>query len=94
MERAYDFQELVDCVNTLNQLAAIGYEPNGLQFGRAHNKQCNIWADLHPLERGRSLADLGDYSALATNEGFILALKEGLKAGQAQLKALNMAPSS
>jgi hypothetical protein len=41
-KRAYDFQDLVDCANTVNQLAAIEYRPNGLQFGRAHNKQRNI----------------------------------------------------
>jgi hypothetical protein len=70
------------------------YGPNGLQFGRAHNKQCNIWANLHPLERGQSPADSGDYSALNTDEDFVSALKEGLKAAQAQLKVLNMAPSS
>ena len=52
MERAYDFQELMDCANTVNQLAAIEYGPNGLQFGRAYNKQRNIWAELHPLECG------------------------------------------
>jgi hypothetical protein len=94
MERAYDFQELVGCANTVNQLAAIEYGPNEPQFGRAHTKQCNIWADLHPLEQGESLADLGDYSALATYEDFVSALKEGLKAAHAQLKVLNMAPSS
>ena len=94
MERAYDFQELVGCANTVNQLAAIEYGPNGLQFGRAHNKQQNIWADLHPLERGQSPADLGDYSELAKEEDLVVALKEGLKAAQAQLKSLNMAPSS
>jgi len=94
MERAYDFQELVGCANTVNHLVAIEYGPNGLQFGRAHNKQCNIWANLHPLKHEQSLADLGDYSALNTDEDFVSALKEGLKAAQAQLKVLNMAPSS
>jgi hypothetical protein len=49
---------------------------------------------LHPLEQGHSLADLKNYSSLATNEDFVSALKEGLKATQAQLKVLNMAPSS
>ena len=94
MERAYDFQELVRCANIVNQLTTIEYGPNGLQFGRAHNKQHNIWAQLHPLECGQTPTDLEDYSALATDEDFELALKEGLKAAQAQLKALNMAPSS
>jgi hypothetical protein len=55
MERAYDYQELVGCANTVNQLAAIEYGSNGLQFGRAHNKQQNMWANLHPLEPGQSL---------------------------------------
>ena len=94
MERAYDFQELVGCANTVNHLAAIEYGSNGLQFGRAHNKQKNMWTDLHPLERGQAPANLGDYSALATDEDFVAALKEGLKAAQSQLKALNMALST
>lgn len=37
---------------------------------------------------------MGDNNALATDEDFISPLKEGLKAAQAQLKVLNMAPSS
>ena len=71
------------CANMVNQLAAIEYRPNGLQFGRAHNKQKNVWADLHPLEQGQSPADLEDYSALATDEDFVEALKEDLQAAQA-----------
>ena len=94
MERAYDFQELVGCANTVNQLAAIEYGENGLRFDRAHNKQQNIWADLHPLEAGQAPVDLGDYSSLTTNEDIVLALKEGFKAAQTQLKSLNMAPSA
>jgi hypothetical protein len=47
MERAYDFHELVNCANTLNLLTAIEYGNNGLQFARAHNKQRNIWSELH-----------------------------------------------
>lgn len=94
MERAYDFQELVGCANTVNQLAAIEYGENGLRFDRAHNKQQNIWAKLHPLQPGEAPADLGDYSSLTTDADIVLALKEGLKAAQATLKSLNMAPSS
>jgi hypothetical protein len=40
------------------------------------------------------LHDLGDHSALVIGEDFVEALKEGLKATQAQLNALNMTPSS
>jgi hypothetical protein len=65
MERAYDFHELVNCANTLNHLAAIEYGDNGLQFGRVHNKQRNIWGELHPLKEGEVAADLGDYSKLS-----------------------------
>ena len=94
MERAYDFQELVGCANTVNQLAAIEYGENGLQFDRAHNKQRNIWGDLHPLEPGQAPPDLANYSSLSTDADIVLALKEGLKAAQAQLNVLNMAPST
>jgi hypothetical protein len=52
MERAYDFHELVNCANTLNQLSVIEYGANSLQFPRAHNKQHNIWDELHPLQEG------------------------------------------
>ena len=94
MEQAYDFQELVVCANTVNWLAAIEYGHNGLKFDRAHNKQRNIWAKLHPLEAGQSPANLADYSAIAIDQDIVAALKEGLKAAQTQLKVLNMAPST
>ena len=94
MERAYDFHELVGCANTVNQLAAIEYGHNGLQFDRAHNKQCNVWSDLHPLQPGEEEADLSDYIALGSDEDFVTALKEGLKAAQSMLNSLNMAPST
>jgi hypothetical protein len=49
MERAYNFHELINCANALNQLSAMEYGKNGLQFGRAQNKQKNVWVDLHPM---------------------------------------------
>ena len=94
MERAYDFQELVGCANTVNQLVAIEYAENGLRFDRAHNKQRNIWADLHPLEAGEAPANLANFSSLSTNEDIIVALREGLKEAQSLLTTLNMAPST
>ena len=78
----------------VNQLTAIEYGKNGLQFDRVHNKQRNIWGDLHPLEPRQAHPDLADYSSLATDADIVLALKEGLKVAQAQLKVLNMAPST
>jgi hypothetical protein len=94
MERAYDFHELIRCANTLNQLAAVEYGTNGLQFGHQHNKQSNIWSKLHPREAREILPDLGDYSLLATDALEVDALKEGLKETQKLLRSLNMAPSS
>ena len=79
-ERAYDFHELVNTANTLNHLSAIEYGENGLKFGKLHNKMENIWADLHKLENGETPCDLGDYSAVGSNDDVIAALKEGLKA--------------
>jgi hypothetical protein len=93
MERAYDFHKLIRRANTLNHLAAVEYGTNGLQFGRQHNKQSNIWADLHPLGAGESAADLGDYSLLSTDELVTDALKEGLKEALSMLRSLNMALS-
>jgi hypothetical protein len=94
MERAYDFHELVGCASTVNKLAAIEYGENGLKFDRAHNKQHNIWAELHPLEPGQEPVNLADYSDLASDADFVSALKEGLKAAQSMLNSLNMAPST
>jgi hypothetical protein len=50
MEHAYDFYELVNCVNTFNHVVAIEYGENGLQFGKVHSKLKNVWANLHPLK--------------------------------------------
>jgi hypothetical protein len=94
MERAYDFNELINCANTLNQLAAIEYGDNGLKFGRVHNKQRNIWGELHPLKDGEVAADLADYSELSDHSQLVLALHEGLKEAQSLLRMLNMAPTT
>lgn len=66
MERVYDFQELIQCANALNQLSAIEYGSNGLTFNRAHNKMCNVWDELHPLQPGETIADLSDYTLVET----------------------------
>ena len=79
MERAYDFHELLECTNTLNQLAKIEYGENGLKFNRQHNKQKNIWAGLHPLGDSEVEADLSDYSKLKEDSNIQQALKEGFK---------------
>lgn len=83
MERNSDFQELVGYANIVNQLAAIEYREDGFRFDKAHNKQQNMWAELHSLEFGEVPTDLADYNILATDEGIIAALKEGLKVAQA-----------
>jgi hypothetical protein len=94
MERAYDFHELVRCANTLNQLAKVEYGSDGLKFARVHNKQANVWADLHPLAVEEFPANLGDYSLVSTDESIVEALKEGLQEAQRLLRSLNMAPST
>ena len=92
-ERAYDFHELVNTANTLNQLSAIEYGENGLRFNKVHNKMENIWAKLHPLAEGESVCNLGDYSKVGTNAMVIEALQEGFVAAQRTLRGLNMAPT-
>jgi hypothetical protein len=92
MERAYDFSELLNCANTLNHLSAIEYGENGLKFGKVHNKMTNVWAHLHPLMEGQTLADLGDYSSLQSEANFVLALQEGLSEAQKVLLVVNMKP--
>jgi hypothetical protein len=94
MERAYNFHELINCANALNQLSVVEYGENGLQFGRAHNKQKNVWADLHPLQEGEDIANLVDFSGLATDEDIVGALKEGFNEAQALIRVLNMALST
>lgn len=49
-ESMYDFYELVNTTNTLNQLSTIEYGENGLKLNKDINKMDNIWANLHPLE--------------------------------------------
>ena len=93
MERAYDFQELLGAANTVNHLSQIEYGGNGLKFERAHNKMNNIWAKLHKLEGDEVEPNLGDYSAVSTDEQVITALKEGLKEAQRMFNSLNMAPN-
>ena len=93
MERAYDFQELLGAANTVNHLSQIEYGGNGLKFERAHNKMNNIWAKLHKLEGDEVEPNLGDYSAVSTDEQVITALKEGLKEAQRMINSLNMAPN-
>jgi hypothetical protein len=76
MERAYEFHKLIKYANILNQLEAVEYGTNGLQFGWHHNKQSNIWDNLYFRKARESPPNLGGYSLIATND---LALKEGLK---------------
>jgi hypothetical protein len=94
MERAYNFHELINCANALNQLSAVDYGENGLQFGQAHNKQKNVWANLYLLQEGEDIANLADFSGLATDEDIFGALREGFKEAQALIRVLNMAPST
>jgi hypothetical protein len=83
MERAYDFQELLNSTNALNHLAVIEYGKNGLKLPRVHNKQKNIWADMHPLTEGEQCGNLADYSLIGFDEDAVLASKQGLKEAHA-----------
>jgi hypothetical protein len=93
MERAYDFNELLGAANTVNHLSQMEYGGNGLKFARAHNKMNNIWGKLHKLEVEELEPNLGDYSAVSTNDDVVTALKEGLKEAQRMINSLNMAPN-
>jgi hypothetical protein len=48
---------------------------------------------LHPPQEGEDIANLTDFSNLATDEDIVGALKEGFKEAQALIGVLNMAPS-
>jgi hypothetical protein len=72
----------------------VEYGSNGLKFARVHNKQANVWADLHPLAVGESPTNLGDYRLVSTDKNIVEALKEGLQEAQRLLRFLNMAPST
>ena len=92
-EQAYNFHELVNTTNILNQLSAIEYGENGLQFKKVYNKMENIWTQLYPLEEGQAPCDLGDYSLISSNTEVAEALKEGFQLAQHTLWGLNMAPT-
>ena len=94
MERAYNFHELLTWANMLNQLAAIEYENNGLKFDRVHNKQWNVWEDLHLLAERKTPPNLGGYLHISDDSNINNALKEGLKEAQLVLRILYMAPST
>lgn len=55
---AYDFLELMNCVNILATLLSLNMVGNGLQFGQVHNKIEKVWVDLHPLQEGESITNL------------------------------------
>ena len=71
MERAYNFHDMINYANSLNQLSAVEYGKNELQFGWLHNKMKNVWADLHPLEPGEVVANLANYSGIETDEDIV-----------------------
>jgi hypothetical protein len=75
-------------------LAAIEYRNNGLKFDRVHNKQQNVWGDLHPLAEGKTPPNLGGYLHISDDSNIVNALKEGLKEAQSMLRILYMAPST
>jgi hypothetical protein len=49
---------------------------------------------LHPLQEGEGIANLADFSGLATDEDIVGALKEDFKEAQALIRVLSMAPST
>jgi len=91
MERAYDFQELLGAANTVNRLSQMEYGKNGIKFGRVNKKMTNISAKLYKLADDEVEPDLGDYSAISSNEEVVTALKEGFKEAQKMIHSLNMA---
>ena len=80
--------------NTVNHLSKIEYGGNGIKFGRTHNKMKNIRKKLHPLQERKMSPNLGDYSAISSNDLMIATLQEGLKYAQRLINCLNMAPSA
>ena len=75
MERAYNFQELINCTNSLNQLLVVEYRKNGLKFGPLYNNMKNNWVELYLLVKGEVIANLADYSGIQTNEDIVGTLK-------------------
>jgi len=85
MEWFYDFNDLVNTTNALNQLFSVEYSDAGLQFGQVHNKVENIWSKFHPLWEQDTTTNLADYSLVFTNVHIIFALKEGLKCSSSSI---------
>jgi hypothetical protein len=94
MEKAYNFHEMINCANVLDQLSIVEYKKNGLKFGHVLNNQKNVWTNLHPLEEGERAANLADFYDLANDDDIVGAFKEYLKEAQGLIGVLNMAPSS
>lgn len=65
LERAYDFHELVNTINTLKQRVGIESINNGLKFSRMHNKMENMWESLHCFDEDEEPYHLIDYSLVA-----------------------------
>lgn len=49
-----------------------------------------IWAKLHPLVEGATMANLGDYNLVSNDDMVVDALKEGLRNAQRMLRTLKM----
>ncbi len=50
--------KLVNYANIVNNLVAIEYDDNVLQFGQIDNKMENVWVDLHLLQEGEFIVNL------------------------------------
>lgn len=78
-EKAYDFHQLVNILNTLNGLTSTKYKDNELNCGRVYNQVKNVWANLHLLIEGEFACNTLDDTIIATDDDMTSALSKGLK---------------
>ncbi|MCO5595094.1 hypothetical protein L7F22_049132 [Adiantum nelumboides] len=80
-ERAFDFEDLLHSIGSLNKIAMHECNSDGLTFSRAHKKQEHIWKSLNKQEEGLEV-DLDNYEPVSSDERIVGALKEGLQKAQ------------
>ena len=91
-EQNYDGCDLVESVEAIARIAEFEANPKGPQFARAHKKQTHIWTELEKNST-LSLANLGDYVGLESDDQIISTLKLGFIKAQMLCAELGMKPA-
>ena len=91
-ERNYDGCDLVESAGAISHIAEFEANPKRPQFAQAHKKQTHTWTKLE-MNSILSLANLGDYTELESDDQFISALKLSFSEAQMLCAELGMKPA-